>query len=94
MTGVGALPLSQATERVSQAASMVKAEAINVLKVVEEVEAAAVRAGAAVSATQAAKAAAAEIGGGEGGGRSSRGGACSSSSLRSERVSSRQSWEV
>ncbi|CAN0000447.1 unnamed protein product [Ectocarpus sp. 6 AP-2014] len=59
-TGVGALPLSQATEMVSQAASLVKTEAVNVLIAVEAVEAAADRAAAAVSATQAAKKAAAE----------------------------------
>ncbi|CAM9227835.1 unnamed protein product, partial [Ectocarpus sp. 12 AP-2014] len=59
MTGVGALPLSQATERVSKAASTVKMEVLKVLKVVEAVEAATVRAAAAVSAAQAAKAAAA-----------------------------------
>ncbi|CAN0444899.1 unnamed protein product, partial [Ectocarpus sp. 12 AP-2014] len=58
-TGVGALPLSQATEMVSQAASLVKTEAVNVLIAVEAVEAAADRAAAAVSAAQAAKGAAA-----------------------------------
>ncbi|CAM9946202.1 unnamed protein product, partial [Ectocarpus fasciculatus] len=57
-TGVGALPLSQACARVSQAASTAKAAARNVVKAAEAAEAAADTAMAAVSAAQAAQAAA------------------------------------
>ena len=58
-TGVGALPLSQATTRVSQAAGMAKTVAFTVLKAAEAAEEAATTAAAVVSAAQAAKSTAA-----------------------------------
>ncbi|CAM9718347.1 unnamed protein product, partial [Ectocarpus sp. 12 AP-2014] len=54
MTGVGTLPLPQATSRVSQAASMAKRAALSVLKAAEAAEAAATTAAAAISAAEAA----------------------------------------
>lgn len=55
-TGVGTLPLSQATTRVSQAAGMAKTVALTVLKAAEVAEEAATTAATAVSAVHAPKA--------------------------------------
>lgn len=66
-TGVGALPLFQATTKVSQAAGMARTVALTVLKAAEVAEEAAATAAAAVSAaisaktTAAARSAAAEV---------------------------------
>ncbi|CAM9144233.1 unnamed protein product, partial [Ectocarpus sp. 12 AP-2014] len=57
--GLNALPLSQAAARVSQAASMAKAEAVKAVKAADAAEAAAARAAEVVSVAQAARAAAA-----------------------------------